>query len=275
MLFRFSLLLAFLFCTFSEAQNNKAKDIRYRVQVQELASESPDWNDLRAMFTEKVATNLKLTNRANVFLAKSKDAVKSTIAESFDATNVDTWVYKSAQDKVKYTVHGSINSLKYIKIGNSGYKASIVFTVRIIDNESDETVAQQEFTSKKSDIMISRSAALPAALKTTDEAQKSFFKSFFNLRTTILKFDKSNKKAVSELTITAGSSSGLKKGNELIVKQIEEVDGFEVETEVGVLKVTEPGTRTSKCKVSKGGKEILQLFDKNNRESLICELKTK
>ena len=57
---------------FSEAQNNKAKDIRYRVQVQELASESPDWNDSRAMFTEKVATNLKLTNRANVFLAKVK-----------------------------------------------------------------------------------------------------------------------------------------------------------------------------------------------------------
>ena len=95
------------------------------------------------------------------------------------------------------------------------------------------------------------------------------------MRTTILKFDKSNKKAVSELTITAGSSSGLKKGSELIVKQIEEVEGFEVETEVGVLKVTEAGARTSKCKVSKGGKEILQLFDKNNRESLICELKTK
>ena len=94
------------------------------------------------------------------------------------------------------------------------------------------------------------------------------------MRTTILKFDKSNKKAVSEL-IYAGSSSGLKKGSELIVKQIEEVEGFEVETEVGVLKVTEPGARTSKCKVSKGGKEILQLFDKNNRESLICELKTK
>ena len=181
MLFRFSLLLVFLFCAFSEAQSNKAKDIRYRVQVQELASESPDWNDSRAMFTEKVATNLKLTNRANVFLAKSKDAVKSTIAESFDAANVDTWISKSSQDKVKYTVHGSINSLKYIKIGNSGYKASIVFTIRIIDNESDETVAQQEFTSKKSDIMISRSAALPAALKTTDKAQKSFFKSFFNL----------------------------------------------------------------------------------------------
>ena len=263
MLFRFSFLIVFLFSFFLEAQNNKAKDIRYRVQVQELASESPDWDNLKAIFTEKVATNLKLTNRANVFLAKSKDAVKSTIAESFDATNVDTWVYKSAQDKVKY------------KIGNSGYKASIAFTVRIIDNETDETVAQQEFTSKKSEIMISRSAALPAALKTTDEAQKSFFKSFFNLRTTILKFDKSNKKAVSELTITAGSSSGLKKGSELIVKQIEEVEGFEVETEVGVLKVTEAGARTSKCKVSKGGKEILQLFDKNNRESLICELKTK
>ena len=78
MLFRFSFLIVFLLSFFLEAQNNKAKDIRYRVQVQELASESPDWDNLKAIFTEKVATNLKLTNRANVFLAKSKDAVKST-----------------------------------------------------------------------------------------------------------------------------------------------------------------------------------------------------
>ena len=63
--------------------------------------------------------------------------------------------------------------MKYIKIEIS-YKASIVFTVRIIDNETDETVAQQEFTSKKSEIMISRSAALPAALKTTDEVKVIF-----------------------------------------------------------------------------------------------------
>ena len=45
MLFRFS--FCQFFCLFFlEAQNDKAKDIRYRVQVQELASESPDWDNL-------------------------------------------------------------------------------------------------------------------------------------------------------------------------------------------------------------------------------------
>jgi len=65
----------------------------------------------------------------------------------------------------------------------------------------------------------------------------------------------------------------LKKNDELIVKHIQIIDGFEDETIIGSLKVQELGTRTSKCKVSKGGKEILNLFDKKNRESIICELK--
>ena len=65
------------------------------------------------------------------------------------------------------------------------------------------------------------------------------------------------------------------KKDQFTVKQIEVVDGFEVEDEIATLKVKEVGSRTSKCQVIKGGKDVLSLFDRNNRESLICELKTK
>ena len=109
----------------------------------------------------------------------------------------------------------------------------------------------------------------------TNEAQKAFFKSIFNLRTTILKIDNASKTAAKTLTIIAGKNSGLKGKEQFIVKQVEEVDGFAVETVIGTIKVKAIGASTTQCQVVKGGKGILSLFDKANRESLICELKVK
>ena len=160
-------------------------------------------------------------------------------------------------------------------MGIKGYKSVVSFTVRVIDNVTEDVVAQQEFKSSDSPVEIAKTAAFPSALKTTNKPQIDFFKSFFNLRTTILKIDNASKTAVKMLTITAGKTSGLTKKDQFIVKKIEEVDGFEIENIIATLKVKEIGSRTTKCQVVKGGKEILSLFDKDNRESLICELKVK
>ena len=212
--------------------------------------------------------------RANVVMGKSSEAIEENLAESIDAANMSTWVTQQ-KGKMKYTLHGYINSIKFIKMGEKGYKSVVSFTVRIIDNITEDVVAQQDFKSGGAAGEIARASAFPSALKTTNEAQKELFKSFFTLRTTILKIDKASKTSVSYLTIIAGSTSGLTKKDQFVVKQIEIVDGFEIENEIATLKVSEIGARTTKCKVVKGGKDILSLFDRNNRESLICELKVK
>ena len=264
-----------LFSLESYAQDKtKAKDIRYTVGVKELSYENPAYKDYVAQITENIATNLKITNRANVVMAKSAEAIEENIAESMDASDMSTWVTQK-KSKMKYTLHGSINSIKFIKMGAKGYKSVVSFTVRIIDNITEDVVAQQDFKSGGGEGEIARAAVFPSALKTTNEAQKDFFKSFFNLRTTILKIDDASKTAAKYLTITAGSTSGLTKKDQLTVKHIEVVDGFEIETEIATLKIKEIGSRTTKCQVSKGGKDVLSLFDRSNRESLICELKTK
>ena len=264
-------LLLFSFSCFSQT---KAKDIRHTIGVKELTYENPGFGQYVAQITENIATNLKLTNRANVVMSNSSDAVEETLAENIVADDMSTWVTASA-GFVKYTIHGSINSIKFIKMGIKGYKSVISFTVRVIDNKTTDVVAQQEFKSSESPLEIAKTAAFPSALKTTNSAQADFFKSFFKLRTTILQINDASKKAAKYVTITAGSTSGVKKKDQFIVKQIEDVDGFEIENEIAVLKVKEVGSRTSKCQVSKGGKDILSLFDKSNRESLICELKIK
>lgn len=271
----FLLIILLYFLTVSlYSQNKKAKDIRYSVGVKELTYENEGFKQYVAQITENIATNLKSTNRVNVVMANSNDAVEETLADNIVADDMSTWVTASA-GFVKYTVHGSINTIKFIKMGTKGYKGVITFTVRVIENKTKDVVAQQEFKSTGHPMEIARPAAFPAALKTTNSAQEDFFKSFFKLRTTILQINDASKKAAKYVTITAGSTSGVQKKDQFIVKQIEEVDGFEIENEIAILKVKEVGSRTSKCQVSKGGKDVLSLFDKSNRESLICELKTK
>jgi hypothetical protein len=266
----FTLLSFFTLNVYSQ----KAKDIRYTVGIKELGYDNAAFKQYAAQITENVATNLKSTNRANVVLAKSSAAVEDNLAESIDAANMDTWVTQK-KGKMKYTIHGSINSIKFIKMGIKGYKSIVSFTVRVIDNVTEDVVAQQEFKSSDSPVEIAKTAAFPSALKTTNKPQIDFFKSFFNLRATILKIDDSSKTSAKTLTITAGKTSGLTKKDQFIVKQVEMLDGFLIENEIGILKVKEIGNTTTKCQVSKGGKDILSLFDKANRESLICELKIK
>ena len=254
--------------------SQKAKDIRYTVGIKELGYDNAAFEQYAAQITENIATNLKSTNRANVVVAKSAGAVEDNLAESIDAANTDTWVTQK-KGKMKYTLHGSINSIKFIKMGIKGYKSVVSFTVRVIDNVTEDVVAQQEFKSSDSPVEIAKTSAFPSALKTTNKPQIEFFKSFFNLRTTILKIDNASKTAAKMLTITAGKTSGLTKKDQFIVKQVEMLDGFLIENEIGILKVKEIGSTTTKCQVSKGGKDILSLFDKANRESIICELKVK
>ena len=267
------LLILFLCSLFSFSQENTAKDIRFRVQVKDLIADNAAFDDYLARVTESVTTNLKQTNRVDVFGTKTKKAVDEVIEKSFEG-DASNWIWDTNEKMVKYTITGAVNSIKLYTVSDGYYKSSINFTLVVTDNNTKDVIAQQEFVSeKKLKSQASRTLAFNQALKSTEKAQRKFFKSIFNLRTTILKFDDYNKKSVSSLTITSGKTSGLKKNDELIVKYIEIIDGFEDETIIGSLKVQELGTRTSKCKVSKGGKEILKLFDKKNRESLICELK--
>ena len=254
--------------------SQKAKDIRYTVGIKELGYDNAAFEQYAAQITENIATNLKSTNRANVVVAKSAGAVEDNLAESIDAANTDTWVTQK-KGKMKYTLHGSINSIKFIKMGIKGYKSVVSFTVRVIDNVTEDVVAQQEFKSSDSPVEIAKTSAFPSALKTTNKPQADFFKSFFNLRTTILKINDVSKTAVKTLTITAGKTSGLTKKDQFIVKQVEVLDGFVIENEIATLKIIAIGAGTTQCKVVKGGKDILSLFNKENRESLICELKVK
>ena len=271
--------IAIFSCFSIYAQDNKAKDVRYKVFASKLKCDQAKWDIYANEINENILTNLKNTKRVNVYSKGSS----ATATEANDDANVklleagsNDWSWGLEEfGKPNYTLGGVVNNVKFIGLGIKGYQAVVSFTIQITDPTSGDIVEQLEFKGEKAKPEISMSSAFPAALKMTNEAQIAFFESIFNLRTTILKIDNSSKTAAKTLTIIAGKNSGLKGKEQFIVKQVEEVEGFPVETVIGTIKVKSIGASTTQCQVTKGGKGILSLFDKANRESLICELKVK
>jgi hypothetical protein len=73
-----------------------------------------------------------------------------------------------------------------------------------------------------------------------------------------------------KVLVAGGKEFGLKEGEKLIVERIEMLNGKPYPSEIGELKVTKLTGDFSECSVSKGGKEILALF--NAAEKLTCKL---
>ena len=225
---------------------------------------------------ENVLTNLKATKRVNVF---SKNSAKSADQAAEDATmkhlesGSGEFFFADEFTDPDYSLSGKISKVGFVSLGISGFKATVSFTVQVQDPKTGDIVEQMDFVGQGKPQM-SKTDAFPDALKMTNEDQKTWFKSIFNLRTTIVLIDAKTKTTAKMVTIAGGKDAGLTKKDQFIVKQIKEVNGYSVETIIATLKVKTIGGGTTQCQVLKGGKDLLSLFGSDG-EGLICELKGK
>lgn len=279
---KFILVFLAIFSFSSISAQNSKKDIRYKVFATELECDEPRWvnEGYTTQINENILTNLKVTNRANVYTKGSA----ATATEATDDANVkltlsgsDEWMWDAAGfQKPDYTLSGAVTKVKFIGLGIKGYQAVVSFTIKVTEVSTGDILAQMDFTGSKAKAEVSKASAFPAALKKTNEAQQVFFKSIFNLRTTIFKIEDASKKAAKKVKVNLNNRSGLAVKDKLIVKEVIYEDGVAVdENIIGELKVKEVGNKNSLCQVTKGGDKILRLFDKSNREGIICELKQK
>lgn len=263
------------------AQEGK-KDIRYKVFATELECKEQRWIDAgyTTQVNESILTNLKATKRANVYTKGSaKTATEATKDANIKLTlgGSDEFMWDAAGfEKPDFTLSGAVTKVKFINLGIKGYQAVVSFTVKVTEVSTGDILDQMDFVGEKAKAEMSKASAFPAALKQTNEALQDYFKSLFNLRTTIYSIVDNSKTAAKTVKINLNKRSGVNTKDQFIVKEVVYEDGEAVdENEIGLLRVKEVGNKTTLCQVTKGGKQILSLFDKANREAIICELKQK
>ena len=95
-----------------------------------------------------------------------------------------------------------------------------------------------DFVGEKAKAEMSKASAFPAALKQTNEALQDYFKSLFNLRTTIFSIVDNSKTAAKTVKINLNKRSGVNTKDQFIVKEVVYEDGEAVdENEIGLLKL--------------------------------------
>tara|TARA_B110000196_G_C21082294_1_gene633115 strand:+ start:106 stop:960 length:855 start_codon:yes stop_codon:yes gene_type:complete len=275
----FILVAIFSFSTIF-AQNER-KDIRYKVFATDLECKEPRWvkEGYTTLVFENILTNLKATKRVNAYTEGSAaNATKATKDANIklEKSGSDEFMWDAIGfEKPDYTVSGILKKVTFIKLGIKGYQAVVGYSVKVTEVSSGD-VDQADFLGQKAKPEMTKASALPAALKLTNEAAQEWFKSFFSLRTTVFKVQDATKTSAKTIKIQLGTSSGIAKNNQFIVHHVEYEDGVEIDSNpIGMVKVKSVGNKTTLCQVTKGGKEILSLFDASNKAALVCELKTK
>jgi hypothetical protein len=246
------------------------------VGVAEFTSEVT--SPFSASVAEKVVQVVTNTHRFTVVDRTSYDKVKEELefqkSEAFlDSKNtIKQDVALAAQFMIiGHLVKMNIYTMKNPDGSVNGYKASAAFTLKINDVETGKTTEAESFQTEVSPLAMSKEQAVNQTLQSIEPALNSYFVKTFPLTTKIVKVLTTKKDVAATLLIAGGRSFGFKEGDKLTVERIEMLDGKPYPSEIGELKITKiAGDDFSECSVSKGGKEILSVF--NAAEKLNCKL---
>ena len=229
--------------------------------------------------TEKVVEMLTQSKRFQVVDRTSDDKIKGELENQKSENFIDS-KHTSRQGVMvgaDYIITGHIRQINITRIMNAnntigGYKASLSFTLKIVETSTGLSSEAQSFESKGGDKALSPERAVDEAIRTLTDKLEDYFTNNFPLNVKIVKVLTTKGDAATTVLIAGGKAVGLKEGDKFIVQKIEMLGGKPYPTEIATIKVTKVVSDDfSECSLPKGGStDILTLF--NNSQQLNCKL---
>ncbi|MGN1210885.1 MAG: hypothetical protein ACI4TM_04310 [Candidatus Cryptobacteroides sp.] len=153
--------------------------------------------------------------------------------------------------------------------GSVYYVGNIVFAINLVDVANGTVVGTEHFTytGLTGNTGSSPNEAITRTMGRIKQSMDNFVNEYFKISGKVVEMNEASKKgdkAVS-LYISLGSDSGLAAQQMLEVFEVKTIAGREAETSIGDLKIEEVvAPDLSLCKVTKGGKEIMDAFKKGS-----------
>ncbi len=202
-------------------------------------------------------------------------ARKESIDKAKENYKAENWIDDRKSINAEYTLTAFIGNLKFIKLnGGKGYKATISYTIKIMNTESGSIISNgtQTFSSTESKVMITPETALQEAINTTQEGLIEYIKTSFTIKVRIAKIQEIKKEKATILIIKGGSKNGIEEGQEFLSKFIDYSMGAAFPNEIGKIKITKViNENFSEAKVISGGELILKHF--SSGDDIINEIK--
>lgn len=250
---------------------HKHHDDRPVVGVEEFRMQG-DSKYARAV-SDKIDEMLNKSRRFRVVNLAQLDKVQAELERQKCLIESENLAAQDAGLSCDYIVEGEISSLPvspvYTNGNRSGYKAGVSFSLRVKNVETGQTLEATSFEAPSiTKEMLTPESAIAASIDQIAPEVYRFFRKNFPLEGRIVRItDDGNGKGAKLVIVTLGKIHGMKPGTALMVSAIEELDGEELPTDLGVIKVKElKGNKFSECEVSpKASKAILQHFTANDK----------
>ncbi|WP_179320195.1 hypothetical protein [Winogradskyella helgolandensis] len=256
--------LCFLFCFgLSFAQS----ETQLILGIADFTANTEQQEQFAGVLKERVIDLLNQTGRF-----KLVDIEGSARQQSIDkaAENYKSnWIEGNKSINAEHTLTAFIGNIKFLKLnGGKGYKATITYTIKILNTESGKYINNGTLTlsSSESDIKLTPETALQNAIDTTSEEFKTYIKNSFPIKVSIAKIEEEKKGKALIIILNGGTENGIKKGQVYTSKFIDYSMGSPYPVSIGKVKITEVvNEKFSKAKVIKGGEEILKHFTASDK----------
>lgn len=265
-----NLILIFVLCfllTNSFAQSPNKETLQFILGIADFSASNEQQAKFTNVLKERVTDMLNQTGRfhlvdidgtaRNQSLEKSKVNYKS-----------DNWIDDKKSLNAEYTLTAFIGNLKFIKLnGGKGYKATITYTLKIMNTENGSYInnGTQTFSSLESKVLMTPETALQDAINTTQEILIEYIKNSFPIKVRIAKIKEIKNGTATYLIINGGFKNGIEEGQKFLSKFIDYSMGSAFPTEIGKIKISKVvNDNFSEAKVLSGGDLILQHFSTGN-----------
>ncbi len=248
---------------FNEASAQQKQSKQLILGVADFTANTPQQKKFTNVLKEQVTDVLNKTGRF-----KLVDIDGSAREQSFKMAKknykAEKWITEDMTIHAEHTLTAFIGNIKFIKLnGGKGYKATIAYTLKILNTESGKIInnGTHTFSSTESAIKLTPETALQSAIETTNEELNKYIISFFPIKVGIAKIEEEKKGKAVSLILSGGSENGIEKGQTFTTKYIDYSMGSAYPKEIGRIKIIEVvNEQFSKAKVIKGGLEILKHF---------------
>lgn len=264
--------IIFFFISSIKCFSQTEEDYRLIVGVTKFTSLDVRQDRFADMLSERVLDILNQQNRFQV-IDLDGTARKEVINKAQENYKSANWIEANKSINAEYTLAGVLTSIKFIRLNaGKGYKATITYTIKIMNTESGEIIQNGTATlnSSESEIKLTPETALESAIQTTIPQLSNYFSSSFPIKLNLIRIEKEkNEKAISVL-LDGGSKVGVQENAIFECYYVDNSLGKPLPRVVGEIKVFKVLSEDfSEAKVSSDGKEIYTHFKGDKK--IICK----
>ncbi len=255
-----------------EISAQKSEDYRLIVGVAKFTANNVKQERFASMVSERVLDILNQQNRFQI-IDLDGSARQQAIIKSQENYKSKNWIEANKSISAEYTLTGVLTSIKFIRLNaGKGYKATITYTIKIINTESGEIIQNgtATFSSSKSEIKLTPESALQSAIQTTIEPLSKYFSTSFPIKLNLVRIEKEKKGKAVNVLLDGGSKIGATLNSKFEAYFIDNSLGKPLPKFIGKVKIIRVLSEDfSEAKVTDGGKEILKYFTESKK--IICK----